>query len=594
MSAYVVLARKWRPSQFSDIVGQGPVVRTLINAIQSNRLHQAYLFTGSRGIGKTSIARILAKAIRCENVKNEKTSDAAQTIVSCNVCDACKEINSGTSVDVQEIDGASNNGVESIREIRESVKYLPASGKKKIYIVDEVHMLSTAAFNALLKTLEEPPEHILFIFATTEVQKIPATILSRCQRFDLKRHTVVQIQERLAHILKEEKIECEPSAITLVARTAEGSMRDALSTLDQVIAYSGKKITTAQVRESVGIVGNEVVFGILKGILDRHPKEALQWLNQAYARGEDLKILARSLLEAFHVLILMKAGVEASSLTSEYTTDELKELASLLELRTSGELDLFFQVFSQGSESLAKNHQPKILFDVLIVKCATAEALMVVGESETREYSSSAYTTAPATSHAPVQSPHSPSVSQAAPNFAAPVAPRPALTPTGSLAPSSVSPSLSTPNSAPAAPTAGKAEIAPFLVFMREKRPMIASLLEHAVSLEFPDKEPCLTIGFSKEQDHFFNQLKAQSYIDALTKLATEYFAKHTYVKVEIRAAGESIASKRDRESKERTSQKKNNVKTHPIVQEAHSLFGGTLGPIIIDEDEGSGGANAG
>ena len=189
--SYVVLARKWRPAQFADIVGQGHVVRTLMNAIKSNRIHQAYLFTGSRGIGKTSIARIFAKAIRCEQAKTEDS-----WILSCGTCSCCKEIASGNSVDVIEIDGASNNGVEAVREIRENAKYMPSTGARKIYIIDEVHMLTTAAFNALLKTLEEPPAHVIFMFATTEPHKIPATILSRCQRFDFRRVTQAQAQQR--------------------------------------------------------------------------------------------------------------------------------------------------------------------------------------------------------------------------------------------------------------------------------------------------------------------------------------------------------------------------------------------------------------
>jgi len=195
MTSYIALARKWRPARFSDIVGQSAVVRTLMNAIHTGRVHHAYLLTGSRGIGKTSIARILSKTIRCQN-----TSWKNEFLFSCDECSSCKEISTGNSVDVIEIDGASNNGVDAIREIRESSKFLPSSGQKKIYIVDEVHMLTTAGFNALLKTLEEPPAHVLFILARTEPHKIPATILSRCQRFDLKRVTPAQVQSRLVEI----------------------------------------------------------------------------------------------------------------------------------------------------------------------------------------------------------------------------------------------------------------------------------------------------------------------------------------------------------------------------------------------------------
>ena len=212
---YVVLARKWRPAQFSDIVGQHHIVRTLMNAIRAKRVSQAYLFTGSRGIGKTSIARIFAKAIRCETPPVSAAGcperEGIEWLTSCDRCASCREIATGTSVDVIEIDGASNNGVEAVREIRENAKYMPANGARKIYIIDEVHMLTTAAFNALLKTLEEPPAHVIFIFATTEPHKIPATILSRCQRFDYKRVTLAQIQTRLLEVTQAEGIQAEPA-----------------------------------------------------------------------------------------------------------------------------------------------------------------------------------------------------------------------------------------------------------------------------------------------------------------------------------------------------------------------------------------------
>ncbi len=245
---YQVLARKWRPQQFADVVGQEHVTTTLKNAIEQNRLAHAYLFVGPRGIGKTSTARIFAKALNC--VKGP-------TATPCDKCDNCLEITEGRSLDVLEIDGASNNGVEQVRELRDTVRYAPARGKFKIYIIDEVHMLTTQAFNALLKTLEEPPAHVKFIFATTEPQKVLPTILSRCQRFDLRRIPANLIVKHLKEISKKEKVAIDDEALAAIARGAEGGLRDAESTLDQLIAFCGNKIAEADVLSVFGLVAHD-------------------------------------------------------------------------------------------------------------------------------------------------------------------------------------------------------------------------------------------------------------------------------------------------------------------------------------------------
>jgi DNA polymerase-3 subunit gamma/tau len=378
---YVVLARKWRPAQFSDIVGQHPIVRTLMNSIRAKRIHQAYLFTGSRGIGKTSIARIFAKAIRCENVV-VTPPDAAHGIEwlkSCDQCASCREIAAGTSVDVIEIDGASNNGVEAVREIRENAKYMPATGSRKIYIIDEVHMLTTAAFNALLKTLEEPPAHVVFVFATTEPHKIPATILSRCQRFDFRRVTMAQIQGRLSEVMKAEGIQAEPAALTLIARAAEGGMRDAMSLLDQVISFSGDKISAQAVRDSVGLIESQTLLEVVSAIFARKPVDAIALVDQAYQRGHDLRVLTRSLIEFLHGAVLAKIGAPRSG-NLELSDEEWKELSRAAEARSLEEIELIFQVLHHGLEWIARSPQPKVVLDVLIVKCATAEALVYVGQ----------------------------------------------------------------------------------------------------------------------------------------------------------------------------------------------------------------------
>ncbi len=285
--SYRVFARKYRPQTFDEVVGQDHITRTLQNAVSANRLAQAYLFVGPRGIGKTSTARILAKALNCIN---------GPTTTPCGVCDACKEIAEGRSLDVIEIDGASNNGVENIRDLRDNAAYAPACGPFKIYLIDEVHMLSTGAFNALLKTLEEPPPHVKFIFATTEAQKLPATITSRCQRFDLRRIPTDLIAKHLEYIAKNEDIILEPSAAEAVARGAEGGLRDAESMLDQMVAFCGGKITEQDVMDVFGFTSKETVIGLADHLFARDAGAALRIVAEQSEAGKDLSRLTAELV----------------------------------------------------------------------------------------------------------------------------------------------------------------------------------------------------------------------------------------------------------------------------------------------------------
>ena len=264
--SYLVLARKWRPQLFDDLVGQEHVSRTLKNAITADRVHHAFLFTGARGVGKTSAARIFAKALNCQE---------GPTTQPCGVCPSCVEITNSRGMDVLEIDGASNTGVDDIRELRESIRYLPSQSRYKIFIIDEVHMLSINAFNALLKTLEEPPEHAKFIFATTEPHKIPITILSRCQRFDFKKIGLVPLQARLRTIADQENIEIADSGLAMIARSGGGSMRDALSTLDQAIAFCGNRVGDDELQSLLGLVSRALLLETIKAILERDPGELL-------------------------------------------------------------------------------------------------------------------------------------------------------------------------------------------------------------------------------------------------------------------------------------------------------------------------------
>jgi len=297
--AYTVLARRYRPQQFQDVVGQEPVARALINALEGNRVAHAYLFTGARGVGKTSTARILAKALNCIN---------GPTPTPCDQCERCRSIASGEDVDVLEIDGASNRGIDEIREIRQNVQYRPSRARYKIYIIDEVHMLTKDAFNALLKTLEEPPSHVKFIFATTEAQKIPLTILSRCQRFDFAGIGTPRIVERLRQVVAEEKMKADDEALELIARRATGSMRDAQSLLDQVLAFGEERLTAEHVYRLLGTAHVDRVMELAKTILERDSKEALKLLGRSVDEGLQLGELLDQLIDYWRDLMVVNCG----------------------------------------------------------------------------------------------------------------------------------------------------------------------------------------------------------------------------------------------------------------------------------------------
>lgn len=315
---YQSLYRRWRPRGFHDFVGQSHVATTLINAVAGKRVAHAYLFTGPRGTGKTSIAKILAKALNCENLKEAEP---------CDQCSSCARINEGVFLDVLEIDAASNRGIDEIRDLREKVKFAPTEGKYKIYIIDEVHMLTTEAFNALLKTLEEPPEFVVFILATTEVHKIPATILSRCQRFDFKRFTINEIKGRLAQIVNAEKLEASSEALELIAKHADGGMRDAVSLLEQALAHSRTKLEEADVRAVLGLIDQEEIDHLTAALKECDTKKALELLADVNLNGKDPWQFGRSLVEHFRELLLKALG---SNQEIGFTIEELIRIIETL------------------------------------------------------------------------------------------------------------------------------------------------------------------------------------------------------------------------------------------------------------------------
>jgi len=334
--SYRVFARKYRPQTFDEVVGQEHITRTLANAIEQNRLAQAYLFVGPRGIGKTSTARILAKALNCQN---------GPTVNPCGVCDACKEIAEGNSLDVLEIDGASNNSVEHVRELRENAAYAPARGPYKIYLVDEVHMLSTAAFNALLKTLEEPPPHVKFIFATTEAQKVPATITSRCQRFDLRRIPDELIAKHLKYIATQEKVSLDDEAADAVAKGADGGLRDAESMLDQLVAFCGERIVASDVQTVFGFTSRETVDALGGFIFAQDASGALALLGEQAAAGRDLARLMSDLIAWLRDQLIASVQSKSSPVPHDKLLTLLDHFAETeSRLRWASDKRLYFDV----------------------------------------------------------------------------------------------------------------------------------------------------------------------------------------------------------------------------------------------------------
>ncbi|OGP53508.1 MAG: DNA polymerase III, subunit gamma and tau [Deltaproteobacteria bacterium RBG_13_52_11] len=370
MGSYLVIARKWRPQVFEELAGQEHVTRTLQNAIAAERLAHAFLFAGPRGVGKTSAARILAKAANCLQ---------GPTQTPCNQCESCKEIADGNSIDVLEIDGASNTGVDNVRELRENVRYLPSKSRYKIYIIDEVHMLSTSAFNALLKTLEEPPPHVLFIFATTEPHKIPLTILSRCQRFDFRRIPLTMIFERLREITVAEGVTIDGDALMLICREAEGSMRDAQSLLDQAISYGGVEVKREDILTLLGIADRKILFDLSAAIFRKDAKGCLSLVDELYKLGYDLGQFCKDFLNHVRNLLVVKLeGGESPVLhVPEHEVRDLMDQAGGISFE---DLHRLFQILLRGEELMARTPFPKVVLEMTVVEMARLDSLLPVEE----------------------------------------------------------------------------------------------------------------------------------------------------------------------------------------------------------------------
>jgi DNA polymerase III subunit gamma/tau len=369
-TSYLVLARKWRPQVFEEVMGQRHITQTLQNAISQKRVAHAFLFTGARGVGKTSTARILAKALNCET---------GPKINPCNQCANCQEITNGSSMDVIEIDGASNRGIDEIRELRENVRYTPAKSHYKIYIIDEVHMLTKEAFNALLKTLEEPPPHIVFVFATTEPHKIPSTILSRCQRYDFKRIPLREIRESLQRIAGEEQIQISQRGLISISRESEGSLRDAQSLLDQVIAYAGKNILDEDIAEVLGLIDRKILNDAIEAIADKDAERCLEIIEYIYHFGHDLQHFCRELLQYLRNLILIKVSQHPEGLI-ELPEEELELYKKQAEKFQFDQLNHLFSLLLKGEQEIAQSTFPRTMLELTLIRMATLRSVLPVDE----------------------------------------------------------------------------------------------------------------------------------------------------------------------------------------------------------------------
>jgi len=363
---YLALYRKYRPRTFEEVIGQDHIVKTLVNQIEFDKISHAYLFTGSRGTGKTSTAKIFAKAINCPNAKNGSP---------CLACETCQSLDK-TNIDVLEIDAASNNGVDEIRDLREKVKYPPVVGKYKVYIIDEVHMLSTSAFNALLKTLEEPPAHTVFVLATTEVHKLPATILSRCLRFDFKLVSLEDLTSLLKKILDEEKVSYDEQAINVIARAGEGSVRDTLSIADRCVSFAGSELTYQKVLSVLGVSEREILIKIANEILNKNVGEALTELDKVLSQGKSPLVFSNDIISYFRDLILVHTLGDKSreivvvkddiyeQMKAQATSDHYAEMLKAVEVLSSVEQDLRYSV------------QPRIVLETAIIKIINESSLI--------------------------------------------------------------------------------------------------------------------------------------------------------------------------------------------------------------------------
>jgi DNA polymerase III subunit gamma/tau len=577
--AYQVIARKWRPQTFDEVTGQEPITRTLRNAIEHQRLHHAYLFSGARGVGKTTTARLLAKALNCHKAKQPTATPCRSD--DPDQCPSCREITESRSIDVQEIDAASNTGVDNVREaIIASVGIAPARDRYKVFIIDEVHMLSGPAFNALLKTLEEPPPRVVFIMATTERHKVPETILSRCQQFEFRTIATAKIVERLKLIAKAEDIAIPDDALREIARTGEGSMRDAQSALDQVISFAGEKIAKEDVEMALGVAGADILKRIVDSIAENKPAEAINAIDDIVMRGHDLRNFCRDLLAHFRDLLVTKVSGNAELLESAICEPE--ELKRQAEFFSESDLVRFFHSLAETETKLRTATQPRYQIEIGIVKLMELRGVESIneliqrlaalesgagGQSSTRTPSGSSGTSGINPQRPPASS------RSAGSSFTAAAAVSPALE-------RPIEEKLATPQ-----PPAELSAVDRVKAFLEGQRKMLlVTALEAAQTMVFEESELC--IEFAPDARHFRDTLSRSDNNKFIRDACREATGKDMGVRIVIKdptAAGEPLS----REDEERLEKQRlrETAEGNPIVQQMLKTFRGE----IVDVRRGDG-----
>jgi DNA polymerase-3 subunit gamma/tau len=538
---YLVLARKWRPKTFEEVVGQSTVTRTLRNALASGRIGHAFLLSGARGVGKTTTARILAKALNC--VKGP-TADP------CGECDSCREIAAGTSLDVQEIDGATNNSVDQIRELRESARYNPARDRFRIWIIDEVHMLSTGAFNALLKTLEEPPPRVKFIFATTEYHKLPDTILSRCQQYDFRMIPARDIQAHLRAVAQGEKIKVSDEALARIARAAEGSARDALSLFDQVLSFSGEEVRDEDISALLGLIDRELLLAASRSVAAGDALGLLELVERLSDYGADHRNFARELILHFREILLLKTAPDGSALLASLVPEERERLRPLAEAYSEEDLLRILEVLTQLETDLRWAQDPRVTLELALLKMVQMRRLVPFAELVERVERLASGGPAP---RAAAPGPVAPSRSAA--RSLAPVA-----------APASA-PASPAPGAEPASPADGAAGILAAMIGLAATRPSLAQPLRGAharldgETLMLDVAAPFATL--------------VSEHTDDYRELARKAAGRPLKVQVGVAPAAEAEAASAPAEAKKRRLMEE--ASREPAVQEALDLFGGKV-----------------
>ncbi len=558
---YEVLARKYRPQSFSELAGQEHVSRTLQNAIDSGRVAHAFLFTGARGVGKTSTARIMAKTLNCaEGVTHEP----------CNVCSQCIEITKGTSTDVFEIDGASNNGVDDVRDLRDNIKYLPSHSRYRIIIIDEVHMLSTNAFNALLKTLEEPPEHVKFIFATTEPHKLPVTILSRCQRFDFKRVTLPRIIARLREIAGKESVTISDGSLALIARKGDGSMRDSLTAFDQVLAFCGDTVNDEDVATLLGTIDRRLLAEISGALFTGNTQAVLAGVKQVDLVGYNMRQFCQELIEHFRNLLVIRSVAKPEEIL-DLTAAELDELRGQSLHMSPLDIQRRLTLFLKAEAEMAYASFPRLIVEMALLKATLLAPLVPVQEliDKIKALETAAV--------------HTPSLPWETTRTTAPAAAptyeshhRGVPTPPAAIpaTPESRPPSLTAPPS-PTAGSGGVAEWGRFVVFVNEKDRQLGSVLEHGSPLK--QEKGLIEIGFPAGS-YYLTAAQDAEFIDDVQRLAQAFTGITTAVKVKGIEAGFgdaplSLVEKKKSDAEQRMDELRQEAENHPIIKEVQRLF---------------------